>query len=455
MVRRDSQPQDYHQGVGTASEALWKSRDLQILIEGPAGTGKTRAVLEKIHAACLVHDDLHVLLVRKTRNSMTDSVLFTFEKYVVPPGLPMLTGPARAWRHSYKYENESEIVIGGLDNSDRIMSTDYDIIAVFEATEITEADYDKLLTRLGRTKALGWHQIVLDCNPAGSAHWINQRANAGGIRRLLSRHEDNPIFYAGGKWTPQGKDYLELLDNLTGPRKERLRWGRWASAEGIVFDGYNPLIHLIPRFEIPRSWRRFWSIDFGTVHPFVAQLWAIDGDGRMFRYREIYMTGRLVSQHVLTMKKYGPPKEVECCVTDHEAQERLILKEAGYAVRPADKGNKKLGLQRVANRLEPAADGRPRIFFLEDSLIEVDKTLKELKRPLCTEQEFDGYTWAMKADGSPMSKEETVREMDDGMDGTRYGVGYADRGSMSPGAMRVGKPKWDTPTPERSRGDWG
>jgi predicted transcriptional regulator len=38
-------------------------------------------------------------------------------------------------------------------------------------------------------------------------------------------------------------------------------------------------------------------VDFGYTNPFVMQWWAEDPDGRLYLYREIYRTRRLVEDH--------------------------------------------------------------------------------------------------------------------------------------------------------------
>jgi Rad3-related DNA helicase len=67
----------------------------QLLISGPAGTGKTFAILCLLH--CLASDEpgLRILICRQTRVSLTDSVLITFE---TSSGVGS-TGPAarRGW----------------------------------------------------------------------------------------------------------------------------------------------------------------------------------------------------------------------------------------------------------------------------------------------------------------------------------------------------------------------
>src|SRR6185312_5349871 len=96
-------------------------------------------------------------------------------------------------------------------------------------------------------------------------------------------------------WTPQGADYIAKLDALTGVRYERLRGGKWAAAEGLIYDGFSPTVHLHKHIgEPPPEWARYWAVDFGFTNPFVWQAWAMDPDGRLYLYREIYRTQTLV-----------------------------------------------------------------------------------------------------------------------------------------------------------------
>lgn len=427
----------YDPGKNTAARRLIESHAESTLIEGPAGTGKTTAMLWKCHLRAARYPGSRVLLVRKTRRSLTQSALVTFETSVLNEDWRKTLQTLRlkrSHRDSYNYPNGSEIVLAGLDAPERIMSTDYDLISVFEATETLESDYEMLVTRL-RHGRVPWQQIQLDCNPSAPTHWLNRRASADGMERLVSRHEDNPLLYSAADraWTPAGRNYLRKLETLTGPRLQRLRYGRWAAAEGLVYDGFDPAIHIVPAFAVPADWRRFWSVDFGTVHPFVAQLWAVDLDGRMFMTYEIYATGKLVSDHAETMRKIAPPNAVETCVCDHQLQEQAMLRDAGYHCTPARKSDKTAGIQAVQARLRTAIDGRPRLFFVVDACRDRDESLYIAHKPICTIDEFDSYTWRKKADGSAI--EETIRVGDDGMDAMRYAVTYAGESCGEPGAV--------------------
>jgi phage terminase large subunit len=424
-----------------AALALWKSRAPEILIEGPAGTGKTRGVLQKIVALGDRYARSRHLLCRKTRASMTQSVLVTLEEKVLPAGHPTLRGPGREHRQSYVLPNGSELVIGGLDHPERTFSTEYDTITYFEAIEGTEHEWESLHRSL-RNGRMGWHQAIADTNPGAPSHWLNQRANLERMQRLFSRHEDNPELHdaAAGKWTPHGAEYIGRLDRLTGVRRLRLRLGIWAAAEGMVYEGWDPAVHLIVPFRIPADWRRWRGVDFGFTNPFVCGWWAQDPDGRLYRYREIYKTGRTVRDHAREIKRLTAAECIEATVADHDAEDRATMRQEGIEAVPAYKAISP-GIQAVEQRLERAADGKPRLFVFRDACVERDEALSAAGKPTCAAEEFESYVWPKSTSGKPV-KEVPVKENDHGMDETRYVVCHVDKvgkvaAKPSPGSVSL------------------
>lgn len=414
-----------YQPFGAALK-LFYCKDEEVLVEGPAGTGKTRAVLEKIHLCLLKYSGARALIVRKTRTSMTESVLVTFEEKVLPVGDPIKEGPTRRNRQHYDYPNGSALVIGGMDKADRIMSTEYDIIGVFEATETTEDDLEKLTTRL-RNGVMPYQQIICDCNPGPSWHWLNQRANGGRMARLLSRHTDNPTVT---------DPYLEKLRALTGARRDRLFAGLWATQEGLVYDEFDAAIHVLET--MPEGWER-WDklrgIDFGFTNPFVTQWWAKDPDGRLYLYREWYRTRMLVEDHARKIRDLSDAEKYTVTVADHDAEDRATLHRHGVQTRPAHKAVTE-GIQAVQERLRVQRDGRPRIFFLRDANVERDTELVDEKKPASTLEEIEGYVWAESKEDKA-EKEEPVKLHDHGMDTMRYVVAEVDDLGEGPRARLI------------------
>lgn len=430
-----------------AARRLFSTRDSEVLMDGPAGTGKSLACLYRLHFACLKHPKIRCLIVRKTQKSLTNTTLSTFEETVVPEamaaGVVRWYGGSERRPPAYQYSNGSEIRVGGLDKPEKVLSSEYDLIFVDEAFECTETDWEILQTRLRHGK-LAWQQAIAATNPAQPTHWLNRRPT---ITRLLSRHADNPRYVnADGSLTPEGTDYMAKLDLLTGVRRARLKDGIWAAAEGLIFDMWDPAVHLIDPFEIPDSWPRYWSVDFGFTNPTVVQWWAEDPDGRLYLYRELYRTGKTTDEHCADIaaivldgaeKPAGAPwrgtwrePRPRAVLADHDAEDRVIFtRELGIPTMAADK-RVSLGLQAAQNRLKMAGDGKPRLYIFRDAVVSIDKSLQESGRPVCTEQEIVSYIWLVKPGG--LVQEVPRKEDDHGMDGLRYLVAHRDLQPQGP-----------------------
>jgi phage terminase large subunit len=422
---------------------LWFDERPEVLVSGPAGTGKSRANLEKMHFCAEHYPGMRGLILRKTRESLVESALVTWEQHVVPADHPCLRGPARANRRVYRYPNGSEIIVGGLrasgkDMTQKVMSTEYDQIYIQEAIELTAEEWEKCTTRL-RNGKMPVQQLIADTNPDAPTHWLKKRCNAGQTAILESRHEENPVLWdrAAGAWTEKGAKYIAKLDALTGNRKQRLRFGRWVQAEGVVYTEWDRKLHLI---EMPKGirtdWTRFMSIDFGYTNPFVAQWWARDFDGRLYCYRQIYMTGRIVAEHAKRIRELnardwptGHPRPPQAVVCDHDAEDMATLRKElpGWHIVPAKKSVDR-GIEAVKARLKPAGDGKPRLFFVAGNLDQRDMELEDQKRPICTEEEFDSYVWDRKTakGGGQLEKDEPLKENDHGCDALRYVVAELD-----------------------------
>jgi len=73
---------------GNARE-LFRRRDAEIILDGPAGTGKSRAVLEKVNAVLARYGGARAVMVRKYKSTLTQTARVTFERLVLPVGSPV------------------------------------------------------------------------------------------------------------------------------------------------------------------------------------------------------------------------------------------------------------------------------------------------------------------------------------------------------------------------------
>lgn len=428
-----------YQPHGTCVE-LFKSRQAEVLFAGPAGTGKSRACLEKLHMMCLVNPGMRALICRKTLASLGSTALVTFEQHVAKEHLAngdlKWFGGSPKEAACYKYRNGSVIVVGGMDKAMKIMSSEYDLVYVQEATELLESDWEAITTRL-RNGKVSFQQLMADANPDVPTHWLKLRCDNGKTQMIRSRHEDNPTLFnpKTGMVTEVGRAYIGKLDALTGVRYMRLRKGVWCAAEGLVYEEFDPAIHIHKRIMVPPiSWTRYITVDFGYTNPMVVQFWAEDEDGRLYLYKELYATKTTVDsmapkiKEAMNLKREPRPRAIIC---DHDAEGRAVLeRELGMSTVAAKKSVED-GIQAVKRRmLLNEADGKPRIYLCQDALVERDKALADSKKPTCALEEIVGYIWdrgtvQAQAGGKP-PKEHPVKENDHAMDALRYMVAFRD-----------------------------
>ena len=445
-----------------AAVELFTSRDSEIVISGPAGTGKSVACLFRIHLAALNNPGFRGLILRKTAVSLGSTTLVTYKEKVAKAALDQRIvtwyGGSRQEAACYRYHRDGAvsavIVVGGLDKPEKIMSSEYDLVFVDEATELSLTDWETIGTRL-RNGQRAQQQQIAACNPDSEHHWMIQRAQAGTLKMLYSTHRDNPAYVnRDGSYTPAGRTYiLGKLSALTGIRRQRLFEGKWTSAEGIVYENWDPAIHLVN--QLPKgseTWTRWWTVDFGYSNPFVLQCWAEDPDGRLWLYREIYKTKTLVEDHAKTIlrivrrcavccKSKAEDHDCQTCkvcelkwieprpravICDHDAEDRATLdRHLGLGTSKAHKTVKD-GVQAVQSRLKVQGDGRPRLYIVRNAVVEIDKELEAAKLPLCTEQEITGYVWPEGV--KPDQRENPVKQDDHGCDAMRYMVAERDLG---------------------------
>lgn len=358
-----------------------------------------------------------------------------------------------------------------MDRADRILSGDYDGIYAAEATEFAKDDIQAFNSRL-RTGVAPYDLLAMDTNPGPPDHWLKRMADDGDLLLLNTYHKDNPRFWdiETNDWTEAGRRYvLGKLAKLTGVWRDRYFLGLWTMSEGAIYKEWRDDAHVVDWFPPPSHWRKFISIDFGYVHPFVCGWWAEDEDGRIYLYREIYWSERIVQDHAddirrLTATKHWdtsrglsdaeiidyPTRDeweqmsklqkdraetmgeyITANISDHDAEDRATLKRNGIRTKAAYKSVLD-GIQMVQERLRIQEDGRPRLFVMRGATVEKDERLREAGRPNTTQSEFPAYTWSDRT-----RREEPLKENDDGMDMTRYIVAHLDRrGDKRPAGRR-------------------
>lgn len=434
----------------------------EILLEGPAGTGKSRGCGHLLFVLGEQFPGIRMLVVRETRASLTDSFMVTFEEQCVPEGHEILQGATRMNRHSYQWRNGAELVCGGLDTPEKLYSTEWDVIVVQQAEETSEAAWAKLKTRVRPRpgSAFNCRVMVADVNPDAPGHWLNQRAELGLTRRLVTTHKDNPAYWdrVNDCPTQAGKPYLEALDALPPVIRDRLYLGKWVQSEGAVWENWDPRIHLIdPTFKedgtldlSPLGLKSFFgAYDYGFVAPACLHVWGVDGERRIVCVAEVYRAKQGLewwAERVVELEAEFGLQAIVCDPSAPKAIETFndFLVRGGFerlawgadntkASRP---GGDLAGLDLVRWGLCKDAAGIPRIRFLRHNLrAGRDDELQARRQPFSTPQEIPSYVFRKDAEGRVLRDQTDEGCADHGCDTTRYAASWNWRRDMRPGQV--------------------
>lgn len=338
-----------------AGRAFWGFKGREGILSGPAETGKTLTALHKLDACAWKYKGMRGAILRQTYASMPGTVLETYIKKVLGAWNPELNdgrggmdndlSPVKAYGGEkpqwFDYPTGSRIYIGGMDNPQKALSGERDVIYVNQAEELALEAWEVLISRsTGRAGNMPYAQLIGDCNPDAPTHWIKERQLAGKLTLFESRHEDNPTLWdaARGEWTEQGKISLAALDSMTGVRYLRLRKGIWAAAEGVIYDVWEdgPIDGNVTEEAdyIPDGGEVLWAIDDGYVgeydtstggftansHPRVFLLCQLRENGVLCIFEESYKIKTLSDEHIAHVLAMPYPRP-EYATVDKSAAE--------------------------------------------------------------------------------------------------------------------------------------
>ncbi len=448
---------------------LMRSRDQEILYEGPARTGKSFTLCVYARLLCEMYPGAKGLFVRQTRKSLNNSVLTLWEDVLGRLHPAMLPRRQKRTRDEYVFPY-SEIHLIGMDNPERLMSTEYDFIFVFEATELTLRAWSLAFSRLSNAH-MPWNFMVADCNPAAATHWLNVRADERMLEadeltdrnkmlRLRTTLRDNPKFWDAERkvWTAEGVAYNQKLDQLPPVERKRLRDGLWVSQSGQVLENWNPERHIVQGSLVQREGGDWWlvpvsekgiagdftarrvewfgaAVDWGYFpDPGAAALYAVDDAGRSFVVQEFYTTKKPLEWWAEKLIAWQGKYDMRAIVCDSPQEKTATLNamlggklnHRGQAIAITAKkgpGSVLAGLDKLRWCLEPDESGEPRLRYFATAPQIEDQYLREELLPTGGAKEYPGYCFAPREDGRP-NKEMPVDMNNHGIDRDRYWTSY-------------------------------
>ncbi len=191
-------------------------------------------------------------------------------------------------------------------------------------------------------------------------------------RFIPAKLSDNPHL---NKDPSYRANLLSMPENL----RRQLLSGDWTIAEGAAFPEFREPIHTCKPFEVPHTWRRFRSCDYGYSSYSAVHWYAIDpSDETLYVYRELYVskaTGEALASLVLEAEK---DDRISYGVLDSSVWRKTgldgptvaeVMNMRGCRWKPSDRssGSRAAGKNRLHELLKPRMTGtgeeKPGIIF--------------------------------------------------------------------------------------------
>ncbi|NBW15784.1 MAG: hypothetical protein EBR82_48135 [Caulobacteraceae bacterium] len=227
--------------------------------------------------------------------------------------------------------------------------------------------------------------------------------------------------------------YLAFLNSQPEYLKRAWLYGETTSVEGIAFPDFSKETHVIPNFEIPRSWKKFSGADYGYSDG-AANIWiAVSPEGDHYVYREFVCNKKKDTGKHYTAKEFAQ-KALEI---EQEAQEYVLrriidgsvwdkrgsnepslydeMRQVGYIAMPADQtaGSRRAGKNKIHELLRIDPETKKPKLFVTDNCVNIIKMFYGLpldsknaedvdtKHPLDCEYDALRYVLMSRPSGRP------------------------------------------------------
>lgn len=241
-----------------------RSQDKEVLFGGAAGGGKSSALL----MAALQFVDVpnySAILFRRTFADLNlpGALMDRFRDWMAE------FDDVRWNNNTYTatFPSGARITFGYLNNVNdylRYKGSEFQFIGMDEVTEIRQADYTYLFSRLRRpgTGPLSEVPLRMRCTTNPAPNWVRQRF-------IVEGKEKGRIFIQSTMYDNPGIDhasYREALAELSPVERKRLEFGDWWATElGSLFKREDfitmgPGDDDFPRFDSDTVWVRFWDL---------------------------------------------------------------------------------------------------------------------------------------------------------------------------------------------------
>ncbi len=273
---------------------FFSAREKYIAYGGARGGGKSWALRRKLILMCLKYPGLRALLVRRTYFELRENHIRILLSELA--GLAVYTDT----RKCFEFVNGSVLKLGYCDAEEDVLQyqgIEYDVIAIDEATQLTEYQFQTLKACLRGANDFP-KRMYLTCNPGGVGHaWVKRLfidrdyrkgERACDFRFIQALVYDNEILL---KSNP---DYLDQLESLPAELRNSWLCGEWGAFSGQYFPEFDADVHVKDSPVSGDAAIRYCAIDYG-LDMLAAMFVAVYSDGTAYVYDEVYRSGLIVS----------------------------------------------------------------------------------------------------------------------------------------------------------------
>lgn len=260
---------------------------------GGFANGKTESLCWRALLLALKHPKALGLIGRATYPELRDSTMRSF--FDICP--PELIKEFHRQENKITLVNGAEIIFRAFDDPRKILSMNLGWIGVDQLEEISEEMYLQMLGRL-RDKECRYFFGVGNPEP----NWVKTR-----FKENKSQDPDIVLVEATTMENPHlPADYISnLIKNYPDFWVKRYVYGDWNTFEGQIFTEFMENRDVIDPFEVPKTWRRDWLIDYGYRNPLACIKIVTDFDDNYYVIDEHYEREQIISYHAKKIKDMG------------------------------------------------------------------------------------------------------------------------------------------------------
>ena len=330
-TKKGEAPVIFKPNPGPQTEFLSAS-EREVLYGGAAGGGKSYALIAD-PVRYFSNKEFNGILLRRTNDELRELIWKTQELY------PQVYKGAK-WserKSQWTFPSGARLWLTYLDRDEDVLRYQGQAFSWIGFDELTQNPtpfaWDYMRSRLRTTDpdlplcmrattnpggpGHGWvKKMFIDPSPANTKfcpvdiesgkelRFPDTHAKAGQplfFRRFIpATLKDNPYLFDEGS-------YEANLLSLPEQQRRQLLEGDWMIAEGAAFPEFSSSVHITEPFEIPHTWRRFRSCDFGYSTFSAVHWFAVDPAYEiLYVYRELYaskLTARELARKVVQLEQ--------------------------------------------------------------------------------------------------------------------------------------------------------